>query len=118
MSGALVIAVLKMRLPRGHQADTFRALGGFCDATRALPGCTGAGVYQSAVSPEAVYVETWRDPESLAAHVRSRDYERLLSIMETADEHPELTFNFVVETRGLEWVEQLRLGTGHTGGTA
>jgi hypothetical protein len=31
--------------------------------------------------------------------------------METSGERPALGFNLVVETRGLEWVEQLRLGT-------
>ena len=71
----------------------------------------GAGVYQGAGSTEAMYIETWRDAEALEAHVRSRDYERLLAIMETSGERPALSFNIVAETRGLEWVEQLRLGT-------
>jgi len=36
--------------------------------------------------------------------------------METAPTRPELRFNLVAETRGLEWVEQLRLGTTSTAG--
>jgi quinol monooxygenase YgiN len=118
MLGAPVVAILEIGLPRGQEAETLRALGAFCDATRALPGCTGGGVYQSVGSSEAMYIETWRDPESLAAHIRSRDYERLLAIMETSAEHPALTFNFIGETRGLEWVEQLRIGTRPAGGSS
>src|SRR4029453_7123442 len=43
-------------------------------------------------------------------HLRSRRYERLLAIMETAAVCPALRFYLVAETRGLAWVEHLRLG--------
>jgi len=109
MPEAMVIAVLEMGLPRGHEAETVRTLCAYCDAIRALPGCLGAGVYREAASSEAMCIEMWRDVEAIELHVRSRDYERLLAIMETSGERPALTFNFVAETRGLEWVERLRL---------
>jgi hypothetical protein len=53
----------------------------------------------------------WQEVAQLEAHVRSREYHRLLAIMETAAERPVLRFNFVTETRGLAWVEQLRIGS-------
>jgi hypothetical protein len=59
----------------------------------------------------ALYIEIWRDVAQLETHVRSREYHRLLAIMETAAERPALRFNLVGETRGLAWVEQLRLGS-------
>jgi quinol monooxygenase YgiN len=111
----MVIAVLEMTMPEGHELDTLRALRGFWDATCALPGCRGGGVYQEAGSPgTALYVEIWQEVAQLENHVRSRGYDRLLAIMETAASCPELRFNLVAETRGLEWVEQLRLRTTST----
>src|SRR5262245_45390990 len=111
----MVIAVLEMVLPRGNEAATISALRAFWDATCALPGCLGGGVFQEAGGHEAaLYVEMWQDTMQLEAHVRSGEYRRLLAIMETAPERPGLRFNFVRETRGLDWVEQLRLGS--TGG--
>ena len=108
----MVIAILEMTMPEGHELDTVRALRAFWDGTCALPGCRGGGVYQEAGSPgTALYVEIWEETAQLETHVRSRGYDRLLAIMETAAARPELRFNFVAETRGLEWVEQLRLGT-------
>jgi quinol monooxygenase YgiN len=108
----MVIAVLEMTMPGEHELDTVRALRAFWDATCSLPGCRGGGVYLEAGSPwTALYVEIWEEAAQLEAHVRSRGYDRLLAIMETAAARPELRFNLVAETRGLEWVEQLRLGT-------
>jgi len=114
----MVIAILEMTMPEGHELDTVRALRAFWDSTCALPGCSGGGVYQEAGSfGTALYVEIWEEAAQLETHVRSRAYDRLLAIMETAPTRPELRFNLVAETRGLEWVEQLRLGTtGTTGG--
>jgi quinol monooxygenase YgiN len=107
-----------MTMPGGHELDTVRALRAFWDATCSLPGCRGGGVYQEAGSlGTALYVEIWEDAAQLETHVRSRGYDRLLAIMETAATYPELRFNLVAETRGLEWVEQLRLGpASRTGG--
>jgi len=101
-------------MPGGQELDTVRALRAFWDSTRALPGCIG-GVYQKLGSPgTALYVEIWEEAAQLETHVRSRRYDRLLAIMETAATRPELRFNLVAETGGLEWVEQLRLGTTST----
>jgi quinol monooxygenase YgiN len=113
----MVIAVLEMRMPEGHEVDTVRALRAFWDSTCALPGCSGGGVYQEVGRPEtALYVEIWEEEVQLAAHIRSRAYDRLLALMETAAVSPELRFNVVGETRGLAWVEQLRLRPQGTGG--
>src|SRR4029077_10941814 len=108
----VIIAMLDMTLRRGQEADGIRALRAFWDPTSALPGCLGGGVFQEAGCPEAaLYVEMWNGVDALEAHVRSREYELLLAIMETAAERPTLSFEFVTETRGLAWVEQMRLGT-------
>src|SRR6516225_10342074 len=98
----MVIAILEMTMPEGHELDTVRALRAFWDSTCALPGCRGGGVYQEAGSfGTALYVEIWGNAAQLETHVRSRGYDRLLAI---------------TETRGLEWVEHLRLGTASTTG--
>jgi quinol monooxygenase YgiN len=110
-TGSMMIAILDMTLPKAHEAETIRTLRAFWDSTIALPGCIGGGVFQELGCPEAaLYVEMWQEEAQLEAHIRSRDYERLLAVMETSAEPPALRFEFVVETRGLAWVEQLRLG--------
>jgi quinol monooxygenase YgiN len=107
----MVIAVLEMTLPPGHEPDTVRALRTFWNSTSAQPGCCGGGVFQEVGRPaSALYIEMWEEAAHLEAHLRSRGYHQLLALMETAAARPTLRFNFVAETRGLAWVEQLRLG--------
>ncbi|HEV7732599.1 MAG TPA: hypothetical protein VGR62_10580, partial [Candidatus Binatia bacterium] len=76
------------------------------------PGCIGGGVFVEVGTPANVLlIEMWQEAAQLETHVRSPWYHRLLAIMETAAERPTLRFSFVTETRGLEWVEQVRLGS-------
>jgi hypothetical protein len=109
--GSMSIAVLEMTLPRGNEADTIAALH-----LRAARLCR-QGVFQEVGAPAtALYIEMRRGAAQLEAHIRSGEYHRLLAIMETAAERPALRFNFVLETRGLAWVEQLRLGSTSVAG--
>ncbi len=113
----MIVAVLEMVLPGGQETETISRLRGLFDSARAQPGCVGGGVFQPVGEPRtALYVERWMEVEGLEAHIRSRGYELLLAIMETAPEPPRLLFGFVTETRGLEWVERLRLGDQGAGG--
>src|SRR5262245_12853250 len=108
----MVIAVQEMVLPRGNGAATVGALRAFWDSTCAQPGCFGSGVYRKAGGLQTgLYVEMWQEATPLETRVRSRKYHRLLASMETAPERPALRFNFIAETRGLDRVEQLRLGS-------
>jgi quinol monooxygenase YgiN len=110
MSSQLVITILDMTLPSGQETDTARALQTLCDVTRARPGCVGGGVFQQVGRPEeTLYVEIWNEVGALEDHIRSREFERLLAILETSPAPPLLTFRFVAETRGLAWFEALRL---------
>src|SRR5262249_60520136 len=107
----MVIAVLEITMPRGNESVTIGALRAFWDSTCALPGCFGGGVFQEAgASGTALYIEMWQDVAQLQTHIRSRDYHRLLAIMETAAAAPELRVNFVAQTRGLAGGEQPRPG--------
>jgi quinol monooxygenase YgiN len=115
--GSMVIAVLEMMLPRGNETVTIGALRAFWDTTCARPGCVGGGVFQEVGRPEtALYIEMWQEAAQLEVHIRSQRYQQLLALMDTAAACPTLRFNFVAETRGLPWVEHLRLGTTSTGG--
>src|SRR5262249_47120081 len=122
---SMVIAVLEMILPRGNEAVTIRALRAFWDTTCARPGCiggrviqeVGGRVFQEVGDPKtALYIEMWQEAAQLEVHVRSPRYQQLLALLDTAAVRPTLRFNFVAETRGLPWVEQLRLGTTGIGG--
>jgi quinol monooxygenase YgiN len=109
----MVIAVLDMKLPSGHERATLDALRAFWDEARAQQGCLGGGIFQEIERSDAVlFIESWSEAAHLEAHVRSPAYGQLLAIMETSTERPALSFNVVSETRDLAWVETVRLRSG------
>jgi len=106
----MIIATLSLRLPPRQEVDTLGTLRAFLDATRALPGCLAGGVYEEVGRERAaLYIEMWNEAHDLEAHIRSREYGLLLAVMEASPQPPVLSFEFIAETRGLEWVEKLRL---------
>jgi len=98
-------------VPRsGQEEHTLRAMRSFADSVKAQPGCAAAEILREAAAPGAlVYLETWLDELHLEQHVTSRDYDLLLGLVESSAEQPGVEFRFVAETRGLAWVEQLRI---------
>ena len=55
-----------------------------------------------------VYEESWRSQEDLARHLRSEKYLNILMVMEMALKHPEVSFNTVSTSSGLETIEKAR----------
>jgi hypothetical protein len=53
------------------------------------------------------YVEEWATEEDMRARVRSDRFTSLLSVVETAREAT-VHFDFVTQTRGLEYVAEVR----------
>lgn len=75
--------------------------------TQLEPGCLRCCVWSE---PDASihYMEEWETEEDLARHVRSQRFTSLLGVLESAPEQPQVTFDFVTATRGLEYAAELR----------
>lgn len=55
-----------------------------------------------------VYNEAWKTTEDLDRQIRSMRFTRLLSLMEDADQPPELKLSWVTDVKGLEYLESVR----------
>jgi quinol monooxygenase YgiN len=75
--------------------------------TRIEEGCLGCSVW---MEPDSTvqYVEEWASEADMRRRVRSDAFTSLLALMESAQEPPRVQFDFVTETRGLDYVEQVR----------
>ena len=90
---------------------------------RAERGFISSRIYQEVDRPEALcYIEEWASPAQMEEQIRSRRFGRLLAVMETACKQPLLEVRSMSETRGLDYIRTLRLGSGAyakpVGGTA
>jgi quinol monooxygenase YgiN len=75
--------------------------------TQLEPGCLRCSVWSE---PDASvhYMEEWETEADLARHVRSQRFTSLLGVLESAPEQPQVRFDFVSATRGLDYAAELR----------
>jgi quinol monooxygenase YgiN len=71
------------------------------------PGCVRCCVW---VEPDSTvqFVEEWATEADLKRHVRSDRFTSLLAVLESAPERPQIQFDFVASSRGLEYVAEVR----------
>jgi quinol monooxygenase YgiN len=55
-----------------------------------------------------MFEEMWRNEEDLAKHLRSEKYHDVLLVMEMALKNPEVRFNTVSTSTGIETIEKAR----------
>lgn len=76
---------------------------------RAQPGCSSCDIYEEKGGERAiVLIERWASEEALESHLRSEAYRRILVAMEISGGRPEVRFERVSNTEGLELIERLR----------
>src|SRR5262245_52119920 len=107
MTGEMVrLSVTLHALPRVAEklVEAFRFL---MVTTRLEPGCLSCAVW---TDPDSTvhYVEEWASEPELRRRVRSEKFTSLLSVIESAQEPPDVRFDFVAATRGLDYVTDAR----------
>jgi quinol monooxygenase YgiN len=98
---------MKSSAPR--TAEMVQALRLISRAARAEKGLLDCRILLDADDANTVdYEERWKTREDFDDQVRSPRYTQLLALMESASEQPSLEFHFFADTRGLEYVAELR----------
>ncbi len=80
------------------------------------PGCLGCRVSTEESDESLVrYEEEWATEEAMRLHVRSERFTQILEVLESVPEAPRVQFDFVSQTRGLDYVEEVRKNDGSPG---
>ena len=97
---------------RAQVLEVFRAIQG---PVLAQPGCLACRIYEEQGPDQAVVlVESWESRETLEAHLRSEAYRRILGAIELSVEPPEVRFDHVSATEGMDMIERSRNPAGVT----
>jgi hypothetical protein len=85
------------------------ALRSLMISTRLRPGCLTCSTW---VDPDNTvhYEEDWATESQIRERVASDTFTRLLSVIEASEGEPRVQFDFVMRTRGLDYVEEVRGG--------
>jgi len=72
-------------------------------------GCIACYVSQDVKDTEMIrYEELWERREDMERHLRSDDYRTILFAMEMSSHAPDVRFNNIEETTGMETIERVR----------
>ncbi|HUI68660.1 MAG TPA: antibiotic biosynthesis monooxygenase [Nitrospirota bacterium] len=76
---------------------------------RVEPGCISCRIYRDALEERIIMIEEeWKNEEDLKRHLRSDEYRNVLIAMEMAVELPEVKFETILRTNGIETIETAR----------
>ena len=105
----MVQLILRLKVAPERATAVVKALRAVMSAARWHPGWADAQVDRDLDDPHALhYREEWLTAGDVAREVGSDRFSRLLELMETAAEPPDLRFHFVSEVRGLDYVAEVR----------
>jgi quinol monooxygenase YgiN len=107
----VIQATLKMDFPPAKIDEVRKILGSIVERIRVNAGCIGCSVYQDVDNKHLiVFEEKWRSNEDLQRHLRSEDYRKVLLVMDMAIIPPEIRFDTITDTSGVEIIESARSG--------
>jgi quinol monooxygenase YgiN len=105
----MILATVRMRIPPKKRDDALKILRSMARHNRMRSGCLSCNIYVDAQEDDVLMVEeTWRSEEDLEHHLRSGEYRNVLLVMEMALKHPEVRFNTVATSTGIETIEKTR----------
>jgi len=112
----MVVGTLRILPSPVHRGAVLEILRSVQGPVMAQPGCVAFRVYEEQ-GPEGaiVLVERWESGTALEAHLRSESYRRILGAIELSGGPPEISFDHVSATEGLELIERARGSDEATG---
>jgi quinol monooxygenase YgiN len=105
----LLHTTIRMMLPHQKCAEALKILRSIVEQDRVQPGCLRSRIYGDLEKENVIMIEEmWQDQENLERHLCSEEYRNLLLVVEMALECPEITFNSIANTTGIETIEKAR----------
>jgi quinol monooxygenase YgiN len=105
----MIQSTVRMVMPRQKRREALEILRSTSERVSVDPGCLSCRVYQDARETDVImFEERWRSKEDLDQHLRSDDYRNVLLVAEMAIEAPEIRFEEIESSRGIEIIEEAR----------
>ena len=108
----MVRSTIRMLIPLEKQSEALEILGSMTEQIQFEPGCISSRLYQDIQEEEVIMLEEiWMSNEDVQHHLRSEKYRKILLVVEMASELPEIRFDTIAESSGVETIEQARIQT-------
>ena len=111
MEELMIIATIRMMIPPQKRDEALRILESLAELCRDDPGCLSCNIYRDLHDGRVLVLEeVWKTGEDLDLHLRSEEYRNLLLVLEMALEQPEIRFDTISDSTGIETIEKARSG--------
>ena len=105
----MIVGTLRILPAPDRRAEILEVLRAIQGPVRAQPGCTACHIYEEqGPEPSVVLVERWESQAALEAHLRSETCRRILGAIELSGGPPDVCFDFVSSSEGMELIERSR----------
>jgi quinol monooxygenase YgiN len=91
-----------------RRRDLLETMRGMLEPARVERGCLSYRLYEDVEDRNAfILVEEWKTQKDLESHLRTDNQRQLLALMDLLGEQPELRFNSVSHTAGMDLIEHV-----------
>jgi len=109
----MVLATLRMTISTKKVGEALRILRLVAEHSNVQPGCLSSRIYRNGQEDNVlVFVQQWSNEADLERHLRSDDYRQLLMVLEMAIKQPEIRFDTIASSTGIETIEKARRSIG------
>jgi quinol monooxygenase YgiN len=108
----LIHATIRMTISPKKSGEALKILRSLVELCKDDPGCLSCHIYVDQQEKNVLmFEEVWRAEENLDLHIRSDEYRNLLLVLEMALKQPEIRFNTISSSTGIETIEKARSST-------
>jgi quinol monooxygenase YgiN len=103
----VVHSTIRMLIPLNKQSEALEILQTVSAQIQFNPNCISTHLYRGVDDGRAVMIEErWTSDEHVIQHLRSDIYRRILLVVEMAEEPPEIIFDVIERSTGIEKIEK------------
>jgi quinol monooxygenase YgiN len=105
----MVLATLRMTFSAKKVGEALTILRSMAEQGRVRPGCLSSRVYRNGQKDNVLMFEQqWSNEADLKCYLRSDDYRQVLMVLEMAIKQPEIRFDTILSSTGIETIEEAR----------
>ena len=105
----MIHSTIRIVIPARKRGEALKILRSIAEQCRFYPGCLSSNIYGDLQENNILmFEEVWRTKEDLEVHIRSDEYLNLLLVLEMGLKQPEIRFDTISSSTGIETIEKAR----------
>lgn len=105
----MILATIRMAIQPQKRVEALKIIRLIAERCSDDHGCLGFHLYEDLQEKNVIMLEeVWRTQEDLDLHLRSDEYRNLLMVLEMALKQPEIRFDTISSSTGIETIEKAR----------